>query len=81
MTESSPHSEPVPIHTENTGWRRTEAWFDRIADVPWGLLLALIGLVLLVVSPGRADASSGLWTAAGLFGVGHGIHRARRANP
>jgi hypothetical protein len=48
--------------------------FERIADIPWGVVL-LITLVILVTS-GRvqADAIRTFATAAGLFGIGHGIH-------
>ena len=47
---------------------------NRLSDVPWGvLLLALvIGLVAFHVMSG--DDARGLATAAGLLGIGHGIH-------
>lgn len=49
-------------------------WMDTLADFPWGVLAFLLILGLTAVGIiGGADAR-GLATAAGLLGIGHGIH-------
>lgn len=50
-----------------------------IADVPWGLIIAIIALVLIAFG-GKAGLGKAapMLTAAGLFGIGHGIHTAAK---
>ncbi|HEY3207302.1 MAG TPA: hypothetical protein VGJ58_10165 [Gaiellaceae bacterium] len=45
-----------------------------IADVPWGVIAFFTVLILLLTHRLRAGDITGLGTAAGLLGVGHGIH-------
>jgi len=47
---------------------------DLIADVPWGVIAFFTVLILLLTHRLSADDITGLGTAAGLLGVGHGIH-------
>lgn len=56
------------------GWY--DAMVDRVADFPWGIVLALGGILVLVIGGAEeVEQAKGLLTAAGLFGIGHGIHR------
>ncbi len=61
---------------------RLTAW-DRfviaVADVPWGVLLALlaVGFILFGGADGL-DKAVPMLTAAGLFGIGHGVHTAAK---
>ena len=66
---------PVPIGTTSK-WDRFVIWS---ADVPWGVLIAL-GAVMLIALGGKDGLAKAmpLLTAAGLFGVGHGIHTAAK---
>jgi hypothetical protein len=58
-----------------------ERWIDRIADVPWGLvILVLVGIGMLRGWLNAEDLRAFV-TAAGLFGVGHGIHTASKHLP
>lgn len=70
-----------PAEAHPRGPRRYNRWdlaMDRIVEFPWGVLLAVIGVVVLIRWPEKVDQATGLLTAAGLFGIGHGIHRSRR---
>jgi hypothetical protein len=63
-------------------WNQT---FDKIADIPWGVLGLIALIVLAVTHQVDADELRVFATAAGLLGVGHGIHTgaknlARRPN-
>jgi hypothetical protein len=55
-----------------------ECLVERIADVPWGIFafLAILGLLLsnALNSEDVANAKA-LLPAAGLLGIGHGIHQ------
>jgi hypothetical protein len=70
-------SEPVPP----TG-RRLSPWdlvVLRIADIPWGLAIAASALLFIAFGGKEGLAKAGpMLTAAGLFGVGHGIHTAAK---
>jgi hypothetical protein len=61
---------------------RHESWWDvaieRIADVPWGLLLVVFAFVVLITGWTGVEESRAILTAAGLFGIGHGIHTAAK---
>ena len=51
--------------------------FERIADIPWGILLVLLLVALLVfrkVEGNDIQTIRALATSAGLFGIGHGFH-------
>jgi hypothetical protein len=39
------------------------------------VLLALIAVGMIIFAPERVEDAKALLTAAGLFGIGHGIHR------
>jgi hypothetical protein len=70
-----------PQRATHSHYRRYDATVDRVADFPWGILLALGGvLVLFVGGAAKVEEAKGLLTAAGLFGIGHGIHRSRVRN-
>ena len=61
--------------TENGMWSRL---VELVADVPWGIL-AFVGIILAMLfhwltPEGVADAKA-LLPAAGLLGIGHGIHQ------
>jgi hypothetical protein len=56
---------------DRRGWDR---WIDFIADVPWGVIAFFVVLILLLTDNLAPDDITGLGTAAGLLGVGHGIH-------
>ena len=58
---------------------RRDAIVMGIADVPWGLIIAVVALGFIVFggTDGLAKAAPML-TAAGLFGIGHGIHTAAK---
>ena len=63
----------------NSGARRSWHWnwdciFERIADIPWGVLLLIVLGILLAFGLVRTDDIRAFATAAGLFGIGHGIH-------
>jgi hypothetical protein len=51
-----------------------DAWMYVIADVPWGVVAFFTVLILLLTDHLSGDDITGLGTAAGLLGVGHGIH-------
>jgi hypothetical protein len=51
-----------------------ERLLDRVADVPWGLLVLIVLVVLALFDQVHADDIRAFATAAGLLGVGHGIH-------
>jgi hypothetical protein len=54
-----------------------DAFFERIADIPWGVLLVLVLVALLVFGKVKGDdiqTIRALAASAGLFGIGHGIH-------
>jgi hypothetical protein len=63
--------ERAVMQAESHGWDR---WIDRIADIPWGVIAFIVVLILLLTHDLKADDITGLGTAAGLLGVGHGIH-------
>jgi hypothetical protein len=51
--------------------------FERIADIPWGVLLVLALVALLAFGKVKGDdiqTIRALAASAGLFGIGHGIH-------
>jgi hypothetical protein len=51
--------------------------FERIADIPWGVLLVLALVALLACGKVRGDdiqTVRAFAASAGLFGIGHGIH-------
>jgi hypothetical protein len=63
-------------------WDKT---FDKIADIPWGVLGLITLIVLAAAHQVDTDELRAFATAAGLLGVGHGIHTgaknlARRPN-
>jgi hypothetical protein len=68
---------PVPPTSNDRS--RWNSWVIHVADVPWGLLIA-VGAVLLILLGGKEGLAKAapLLTAAGLFGVGHGIHTAAK---
>jgi hypothetical protein len=45
-----------------------------IADVPWGVIAFFTVLILLLTNQLEAADITGLGAAAGLLGVGHGLH-------
>jgi hypothetical protein len=47
---------------------------ERVADVPWGIVTFVGLLVLLWAGAIDSEDLKALGTAAGLLGVGHGIH-------
>ena len=54
-----------------------DPFFERVADIPWGVLLVLVLVVLLAtkkVQGSDIQTIRALATTAGLFGIGHGIH-------
>lgn len=64
---------PATPKTGRHGWNW---WILRIADVPWGLGLALIALPYLFL--GYVQQGQALLMAGGLFGIGHGVHTAAK---
>jgi hypothetical protein len=58
-----------------------EQRWDALADVPWGMLLFAVVIVLAVLGVLHAEDVRALGTAAGLLGVGHGIHTASKHLP
>ena len=58
---------------ETRGW---DWWILHIADVPWGLALAVVALPYLF--SGNTDQAQALLMAAGLFGIGHGVNTAAK---
>ncbi len=61
-------------------WKQGERWesfIDHVADIPWGLIAFLIIAVLIlwhVLRQQDIDNAKALLPAAGLLGVGHGLH-------
>jgi hypothetical protein len=60
-------------------WLRIREWpwdtiFERSADIPWGVLLLFVIVILMLKGSVHADDVRAFATAAGLFGLGHGIH-------
>jgi hypothetical protein len=55
-------------------WGNWEGLWDRIADIHWGLVLFGVLVVLLLIGQINGDDVRGFSVAAGLLGVGHGIH-------
>ena len=53
------------------GW--AEFW-DKVADIPWGLAGFGILLGLLLSGGLSAEGATALGAASGLLAVGHGIH-------
>lgn len=53
---------------------RWDRFWLRFADVPWGLIIFAIATLLTLLPEVDAADLRALATAAGLFGVGHGIH-------
>jgi hypothetical protein len=51
-----------------------DEWIDHIADIPWGVIAFFVVLILLLTGHLKAGDLTGLGSAAGLLGVGHGIH-------
>jgi hypothetical protein len=62
--------------TPRAGHRGWNWWILRIADVPWGLGLAVIALPYVFL--GGIQQGQALLMAAGLFGIGHGVHTAAK---
>jgi hypothetical protein len=59
-------------------WIRFWEWnwdliFERIADIPWGVVLIAI-VIVKVNGTVPAEEIRALATAGGLLGIGHGIH-------
>ncbi|HEY5786417.1 MAG TPA: hypothetical protein VIT65_16745 [Microlunatus sp.] len=50
----------------------------KVADVPVGILLAIVGIICFILSPPQTEVGKALLTAAGLFGIGHGVHTAAK---
>jgi hypothetical protein len=70
---------------ENRSIDRWDFWINHIADVPWGVVAFLIVVVLRASKVIDDAALTGLGSAAGLLGIGHGLHLgakhlAQRAN-
>lgn len=63
---------PTPAGRKR-GWNW---WILHIADVPWGLALAVVALPYLFL--GGVEQGQALLMAAGLFGIGHGVHTAAK---
>jgi hypothetical protein len=58
-------------------WFRSWTWegsVDKVADVPWGLIAFAALVTLNALGHLSDDALTGLGAAAGLLGLGHGIH-------
>jgi hypothetical protein len=76
----SPPSEDDARLSANAGKNRNVTWtpwerrWDAVADVPWGLIaFAAIATLEVAGAIAAADVTT-LGTAAGLLGVGHGLH-------
>lgn len=54
------------------------SWSNWLADVPWGVLLLAIVIGLVACHVMSGDDARGLAPAAGLLGIGHGIHSGAR---
>jgi hypothetical protein len=68
----------VPEPTTGRRARGWNWWIIRIADVPWGLALAAIAVYFIVAGGDGLEKGKAMLMAAGLFGIGHGIHTAAK---
>jgi hypothetical protein len=50
---------------------RRLSWF---LDVPWGVVILAVVVVLVAINEISGEEARALATAAGLLGIGHGIH-------
>jgi hypothetical protein len=68
------------VNTESTvdTESKREQIFMAIADIPWGVLAFALVVLLVVTHEVKGEDLGRLATAAGLLGVGHGIHTASR---
>jgi len=64
---------PPPPHASR--WRTWQEWFDRLADVPFGILAFLAIIFLMATRALNTDQVAALMTGSGLLAVGHGVHR------
>jgi hypothetical protein len=62
--------------TPEVGRRGWNWWILHIADIPWGLALAVVALPYLFL--GMVVQGQAMLMAAGLFGIGHGVHTAAK---
>src|SRR4051812_14681614 len=77
MTPEPPATAPGPPEANETRHRDWDFFFERTADIPWGVLLVLVLVGLLAFGRVKGDdvqTIRALATSAGLFGIGHGIH-------
>jgi hypothetical protein len=74
---SSPsHSKAVPQERgRQEGWDRLTGW---LADIHWGVLVLTLLGILIWWGKATAEDVRAFATAAGLLGVGHGIHTAAK---
>lgn len=76
MTNSGSIESPK-VTTLDANGRGQGAWdktFEKIADIPWGVLGLIALIVLAATHQVDTDELRAFATAAGLLGVGHGIH-------
>ena len=57
---------------------RWDRFIEVTADIPWGVLLLLAVGVLRLFDRISAEDVRGFLTAAGLFGIGHGLGRGNK---
>jgi hypothetical protein len=73
-------SDGTAISGEAVDRPRKQYWdpfFERVADIPWGVLLVVVLVVLLVIGKVKGndiETIRALATSAGLLGIGHGLH-------
>lgn len=63
-----PGSDQAPVRYVD---HRRLSWF---LDVPWGVLILAAVVVLVAINEISGEEARALATAAGLLGIGHGIH-------
>jgi hypothetical protein len=51
-----------------------DAVIDKFVDIPWGILVLIALVIFMATHVFQADDVRAFATAAGLLGVGHGIH-------
>ena len=70
--QENSHQAVTPSPTESPS--KFERVVDRVSDVPWGLLVLIVLAVAMLFKYVNPDDVRAFATAAGLLGVGHGIH-------
>jgi hypothetical protein len=81
MSEASSRStgrdeSPAPAagNQQLRGWDKWDKFIDRVADIPWALIVLFVLALLLLFDLATGEDVRAFATAAGLLGIGHGIH-------